>query len=318
MKIVVQMKFGSSIYGTRTPSSDLDLKSVFIPEYRDIILGTAQDTINTVTKVDVRAKNTSEDVDDERFSLKQFFKLLSEGQTGALDMLFCPEAQIIESSDLWRHIQFNRDKFIHSGAAAFVGYCRKQANKYGIKGSRVAAVRTWLEFLNECPPYMKLSELSTQIDVFMYKKEFMSIVSTKGPNGELQPHVEIVNRKVPMTATVKYTIDIYQPIFDNYGARSLAAEANAGLDWKALSHAVRVKNEALELLKTGFITFPRPEAQHLLAIKLGQVDYKIVAEEIESGLEEVEAAALVSSLPKKPNKEFIDNLIFEVYSGVWK
>ena len=34
-------------------------------------------------------------------------------------------------------------------SAAFVGYCRQQANKYGIKGSRVAAARKALTLLLE-------------------------------------------------------------------------------------------------------------------------------------------------------------------------
>ena len=40
-------------------------------------------------------------------------------------------------------------------------------------------------------------------------------------------------------------------------------------------------HEALELLKTHYITFPLPNAPHILDIKQGKLPYKAVAEEIE-------------------------------------
>jgi hypothetical protein len=42
------------------------------------------------------------------------------------------------------------------------------------------------------------------------------------------------------------------------------AETQEGVDWKALSHAVRVGTQALELLKTGHVTFPLPNAAHVV------------------------------------------------------
>ena len=47
MNLVVKMKFGSHLYGTSTPLSDIDYKAVYIPEARDIILQRIQGTIHT-------------------------------------------------------------------------------------------------------------------------------------------------------------------------------------------------------------------------------------------------------------------------------
>ena len=87
------------------------------------------------------------------------------------------------------------------------------------------------------------------------------------------------------------------------------AERNEGIDWKALSHAVRVCHEALELMATGWITFPLPNAAHVLSIKRGQTPYQAVAEEIEDLLEKVEAAQETSVLPEAPYDKFIDELV---------
>lgn len=41
MKELVRMKFGSHLYGTATPESDTDIKGVFLPELRDLLLARA-------------------------------------------------------------------------------------------------------------------------------------------------------------------------------------------------------------------------------------------------------------------------------------
>jgi predicted nucleotidyltransferase len=38
MELLVEMRYGSHLYGTDTPQSDIDLKSVYLPEARDILL----------------------------------------------------------------------------------------------------------------------------------------------------------------------------------------------------------------------------------------------------------------------------------------
>ena len=37
--IVVKMKFGSHLYGTATPKSDIDYKGVYLPSREEILLG---------------------------------------------------------------------------------------------------------------------------------------------------------------------------------------------------------------------------------------------------------------------------------------
>jgi hypothetical protein len=91
------------------------------------------------------------------------------------------------------------------------------------------------------------------------------------------------------------------------------AETQQGVDWKALSHAVRVGTQALELLKTGHITFPLPNAARVLAIKTGQLPYREVADEIEDFLAKVEVAASESSLPDEPDHQWIEDFVRRVY-----
>ncbi|WDR21760.1 hypothetical protein CPTAKMNP4_095 [Salmonella phage vB_SenM-AKM_NP4] len=46
MKTVVKSYFGSHLYGTSTPESDVDFKEIFVPNARDILLGRAMNHTN--------------------------------------------------------------------------------------------------------------------------------------------------------------------------------------------------------------------------------------------------------------------------------
>lgn len=114
-KGVVKMQFGSHVYGTKLPTSDLDFKAVHIPPADDILLGRALETINVQTKPAGVMKNGPEDVDFESFALKKYMRLLLDGQTVALSMLFTPERWLIESSPLWDEIREMKEHWLHSG-----------------------------------------------------------------------------------------------------------------------------------------------------------------------------------------------------------
>lgn len=64
---------------------------------------------------------------------------------------------------------------------------------------------------------------------------------------------------------------------------------------------------------TEFVTFPLPNARHVLDIKLGRLPYQEVACEIEDLLVGVEAAAAISKLPDEPDKEWIERFVFDCY-----
>ena len=94
------------------------------------------------------------------------------------------------------------------------------------------------------------------------------------------------------------------------------AERNEGADWKALPHAVRTGHEAIGLPRTATVTFPLPNAVHVVAIKQGRVPYAELADEIERLLAGVEAAQETTCLPHPADQSFSDQLIREA-SRAW-
>jgi len=325
MRTIVRIKFGSHLYGTSTPMSDIDYINIFVPPRRDILLQRVKSTISTDRPKREGEKNYAGEIDEKSYSIQRYLQLLSEGQTVTLDMLFAPSWSYTEKPTWeWQEIIDNHYKLLTRKSTAFLGYCRQQANKYGIKGSRVSAAHAALNLLeyilNRNGSTLKLSLFQGEIERITSQNNHMSILDIEGAtdiNGVKRTvrHWEVCNRKMPFTQTIKSAYEVVRRIVDEYGHRARQAESNQGVDWEALSHAVRVGEEAVELFRTGYITFPRPDAHYLVAIKTGQLSYEIVANKIEELLESVEREAKVSTLPETVDIEWIDDFVCRVH---WK
>ena len=136
-------------------------------------------------------------------------------------------------------------------------------------------------------------------------------------NPELKVRMlSVCEKKIQEHIQLKEAYKIFHHIFEEYGQRALQAEKNEGIDWKATQHAVRVCEEAKELLLTGNITFPRPEKDLLLKIRKGELHYKQVAELIEQGMADLLIAQEKSILPKEPNVQFMQDFIYDCYKNV--
>jgi hypothetical protein len=313
VSVVVRIEFGSHLYGTNTPTSDLDYKSVYIPRAQDILLQRVKGSVGHTLKPKEGVKNAPDAVDDEAYSLQRYLSLLAEGQTVTIDMLFAPKP--LFTTPLWEEIRANKERLLTKRSVAFVGYCRTQANKYGIKGSRVAAAKTAMDGFTEA---IAVHGMSAKVGEIMGDRpreinEHTRIVEKETTPGKFETYFECCNRIVGFKNTLKEAAAIYTRIYEEYGKRARLAQTNEGIDWKALSHAVRVANEALELLLTHNVTFPLPNAHHVMDIKQGRVPYQQVADEIENLLEEVEKASVSSTLRDSADQDFIDELVCQVY-----
>lgn len=332
MNKIIEIKFGSHLYGTSTPESDMDFKGIYLPTAREIVLGTYKETIATSRPKQVNERNNKDDVDIDVYSLDRFLSLLMEGQTVALDMLFCNPNNITsitdQGSEIMYQIDINRDKLLTRNVNAFVGYARQQAAKYGIKGSRLDSLKRVKAFLDMLPLHDKLALHEQKIYAFvkecdqilsLEKTPLVETILMPSQKGSVMiPHLRVNGRACPFHANVKYAKQIYEKILEEYGGRAHKAHLSGGKDWKALSHAVRVNHEAIELLTTGKITFPRPEREVLLKIKTEKMPYEEVAEMIEQGLVDLTAAHEKSTLRDEPDREWAQNFLYDVYSNIVK
>lgn len=329
MNKIFELRFGSHLYGTNTENSDLDLKSIYIPEGRQIVLNKYQKTITTCRPKAEFERNNKDDIDLEIFSLDQFLKLLSEGQTLALDVVHAPlsEFTYINPDLFWvfQTIVDNKEKLLSKNVSAFIGYARMQAAKYGVKGSRMDVLKRTLEVLDGLHLHTKVGDheeairnLIKECDgiVSLEKTPLIQLVDLPGADKKtMVPHIEVCDRYIPFGASVKFAKEVLTKIYEGYGNRARKAHLAGGVDWKALSHAVRVNSEGLELLRTGNITFPRPDADLLLKIKTGQLPFEEVSEMITNGLSELMEAQKISTLRDKPDTEWMEDFIENIYTG---
>ncbi len=316
---LVKLKHGSHLYGTSTPISDDDFKGVHIPSGRDIILQRVKGVQNYNVKLSDTIKNQAGDIDYESFALQKYLNMLVDGDTVATEVLFAPPENFVEVHPQWAEIQSFGKSLINRQCKGFVGYCVRQAAKYGVKGSRMNAVKKLLDLL-ECTLAMdtvntstKLSFIEDTLKEFALEEEHASFINIPSPGGAELWHIECCDRKMPMTASIHEAYKVFSKVWENYGERARQAMTNQGIDWKAVSHAVRVARQAIELLTTGSITFPRPDATELLAIKQGKLPYGEVSAMLEDLIQEVERVSLTSTLPEASNKAFLDDVVLGFY-----
>ena len=97
MTTLVKVVAGSHLFGTNTEKSDKDYKGVYLPSGYEILLGSYPETISSSTG-DSQSKNSSTDVDIELYSLKKLLKMVVNGDTAAIELLYTPDYLIIELS----------------------------------------------------------------------------------------------------------------------------------------------------------------------------------------------------------------------------
>ncbi len=322
MNIVVKCMAGSHLFGTNTPQSDKDYKGVYLPCPKDILLGTVKNSLNLGTNK-TNVKNTSEDIDVEYYSLKKFMNMLYEGQTVALELLWTPEEYILESTPLWEEIQSHRYELTHKKVTAFVGYCKTQADKYGVKGSRMAACKSAIDYLQNClRSYGDIKighENIWHLLTFYFKDTEHIEFGEQEFNKKTTRYIEICDRKFQETVRVEYALAALDKLYANYGDRAKKARDNKGIDWKALSHAYRVCTQAIELLETGKMTLPLPDESLKIvrAIKLGELSFDKVRPMLEAKVEQVTEMEAQSHLQSEMNyKTWCEDFVVKKYMGV--
>ena len=314
LRQIVTTIHGSHLYGTSTPTSDEDYKGVHLPSGQGIILQAPENVVDTsIEAKDAAGKNTGEAIDRQSYSLQKMCALIAAGDTVATEILFAPNWAIVEQDDLWPTMRLRMKQLINGDVSSYAAYCLKQASKYGVKGGRMAALRALLDVLD---PEMannakaKVATIKPRLEDLAAQHELVSLVlHQKGEN--TAEMLKCCDRQVPLTASIEQAHKIYTAIWVNYGARSRLALSNEGIDWKALSHAVRVARQARELITTANIVFPRPDAEELLAIKAGKLEYLTVAALLEDLVEKLRETQGILQMETPATK--VDEIVYDYY-----
>ena len=316
MRIIFKTKFGSHLYGTNTPDSDEDHKAIFMESLENIILSKDRHTVNETTKKGntFGVRNTKDDVECEYIELRRFIKDAMSGQTYALDMLFAPKEFWIDYSDIWERIIENRHEFLSKDVAPLLGYCRQQAGKYGLRGSRLADLLRVIEhlkkfdtkaLLKDCLEGFEPSEFATIYEIVVDKPHQEEPMK--------QTFLDVLGKKFSISTQIHNVLFSLEKMNAVYGDRAKKAMENEGVDFKAVSHAFRCCYQLLELAETCHITFPLKNAEYIRDIKQGKIPYVDLGDHLYALMENSKAAIEDSDLPENPNREFWESFILKTY-----
>jgi hypothetical protein len=312
---------GSRLYGTDTPASDFDYKAVCLPGLDELLLNTK--LVNRKEKpegVGAGDKMLAGETESEYLPLQVFFDDFFSGQTYALEVAFAAaqglhevaedaEAPLVQHQFFRVLMQEMLDKFLTRNVKKMVGYAVSQSKLYGLKTERYAnlkkvvlTVEGMLEMrgaLGIVSENLTLADTKTVCEgllAFEHVKE----TTLKNARGGLEdaPALDICGKSYPMTNKWSTVLHSLKTTLDKYGSRVHEFEGE-GVDWKALSHAIRITEQVLELGFEGKLTFPRPNAKFLLAVKNGELPLDEATAYLNEAFAKVDEAVSASVLQEK-------------------
>ena len=346
-KLLFKSLSGSFLYGTQSDSSDKDYKGVFLPDLNDLILGKAPKHYTSSTRTNSE-KNTKDDVDETYYSLHYFLDLVAKGDTNAIDILFSytNKEAVIYIDPVFQEIINNIDKIITKNVKAYLGYCKSQCIKYSIKGDKLKNFKEFERFLEYYSDFREDSKpltlgkaLNWLINewVLSYENPEDYIIKDKVVGKRYKQNIPgfgehcyvlkmdnketylmISDIKFHFLETVQDTKKKLKNVIDSYGKRSEAAANDNGVDWKAISHCLRVLYQVEELLTTNKITFPLVNADFIKSVKYNtsKMSYEEIMKLIEEKISFIENRLFPNStLREKADYKWIEQFILKQYKN---
>ena len=299
--------FGATLYGTELPGkSDLDVRGVFLPGPAALAKGKGLRGLHFSTGQGP-AKNAAHDVDLDLCPVQQWLlRLLPAGDIGGLDLLFAPShAACVLYQDPCLNAVFAAPLRLINvpGSRGYAEYALKQAKKYGIKGSRAGALKltqAWLKA--HCPHPGPQERLGHYLPALVAAcADPVHCALKQLPDEQyLQLGGKLHAASTPMPEFVRRVDAHLKPL----AARLAAAEKNQGLDFKALSHALRALGQMRELLGEGRIVFPLRNRAEIMAIKNGAYTWAELESMILAEIAAVDALRLRAVLPESYDPAF--------------
>lgn len=262
---VYRFRNGSHMYGLNTPSSDEDFMEVFLPSKEDILGLKEVEIVDESTKNSaVKARNTADDVDDNRYALKRYLHLLEANNPNILETLFVPESCIVVRDPTIKFLTDNYAKVVSKKCyKTFKGYAKSQEHKFLEKKRRYDELVSAVAFLEK--DYSRaIADSTASIDMYLADSLNATLKSYKGA----KHNVEIFHEGLPF----KVIYEKLKAERDTYGWRvHTKTFETLGYDCKFGYHLIRLYFEAQDLLTKGRLDFPFTGARkdYLMWVKTG-------------------------------------------------
>lgn len=308
--------YGSRLYGTFDEKSDWDWKHIILPDFEDMLIGVPVKNVFYCSSSD-KVKNTSDDTDTEMVPIHTLCKDFFAGQTYAIEVVFGILQRhkipgLLIHDDLIIEIaEALATRFLTANIQAMVGYAFHQSQLYSDKGDRLGKLhefKAYLDWLLEQGVATAESKLLVAMDhpidmierfVDLKDGQMLYEEDTFDHHQIKQRNYNLLGKRYPENITMAEAVTRVTKTINKYGARANAAMVAEGKDWKAISHAVRITEEALAVLNRHYVTLPLDPVMvdFLKTIKYGQMDWALVQELLVDNIDQIAVDQRSSKLP---------------------
>lgn len=314
--VLFRVLTGSHLYGTATEKSDFDYKAVCLPALNDLLLN--RKVTNRKEKPEgMKAgdKMIAGETETEYVPLQVYFDDFFSGQTYALEMAFAAmqglhTTQLEGEHAFWKDLNAEMVRmFLTKNVKKMVGYAVSQSKLYGLKTERFTAMKAFVqkvedhfkhEYNDGVTDKKKVRLKDVPQLLVSVQNQFVKPCTVMNARGgqEVSPALEVAGKMYPDTNTWHTVVASVRSQLENYGERVKEFDGE-GVDWKAMSHAVRITEQVLELTQAGKLAFPRPNAHFLREMKSGRISLAVAQVYLESAFKLVDEAVLTSMLPER-------------------
>jgi hypothetical protein len=301
---ILEIKIGSHLYGTNTPTSDVDYSGVFLPT-KELVFGfqRVEEIDLSVIDKDEAGKNTQNAIDKKLYEFRKFVKLAMDNNPNIIEQLFINEANIIYINDIGRALLAERYKFPHQGLVQkFKGYAFSQKHKMIIRTEKFHELENAFNYLKDYADQKAiLVELRDKFLPFMKFNHDYCVI------GDLNLQKSLL---------VKKAVSMIEERLSKVSNRKTLITKH-GYDTKFASHLIRLLLEGKELINTGEIIFPLSYRQTILDIKQGKWTIKEVLDYADLLEVEIDKAAEKSELPKQARFNEIEKFTINLLENIF-
>ena len=345
---------GSKAYGLDLPTSDTDIRGIYLQpnEYR---LGFGyNEQINDKTN------------DIVYYELNRFVSLLMGNNPNIIENLFVPKDKILVFNDRIKPLYDNREKFLTKKIKyTFGGYAISQIKKarglnkkivnpmakekltpldfcyiFDKEDGYMMLAKQWLKKHNKKQEFCGLSELPNGEQLYKVYYDHLAEMKSDNPRFEDGGYgfrgiigddsCELRHSEVPkycvLDAFLYYNLNGYSTYCKDYkeywewvGKRNPVryndtAKHGKGYDGKNLMHCVRMLDMAIEIARGEGVNLVRPNREWLLSVRRGEESYDYIIGLIEDKEMEMNDAFDKSGLPDSVPIKFAHDIIMEIRS----
>lgn len=350
--VLFEVISGSKAYGINKPTSDTDIRGVYLAPFDDVLGFKCKDQI-------------ADDTNDIVFyELKRFLDLIEKQNPNILEMLYMPEDCILYKNPLMDKIFEHKDKFLSKTCMhSFAGYAISQIKKakglnkkinkpmsmvrktpldfcYFMHEGKSVNAREYLAEYGKLQQHCGLVCLDHMRFTYAVYYDQVSHLNAKGKNIPLsyKPFRGIITSEetsndVCLSEIPKGWEPMGYMVFNRDAYEVHCKDYKEYLDWiekrnpdryevtisngndydaKNMAHCIRLIRVAKEIASEGVVNVRRADREELLNIRNGQAKYEELINEADEALSQLGNLYAASNLIDQVDKVFMNKLLLEL------